>query len=227
MAGLNLLMRRRALQANPSAGEPELSSYISDSVLLWLDGLTPGDTSIGWQDIVSGYYFNNFGAEHTISGWEFNGASYMDADDRIINYGFAGVNRTLEVVVRFKSKAGSAPVMIGRTSGISFGLSSGTYALGNTSIQVPRVTPTEDLNVAVGFSVSNRSMQIAIENGVTLSLAGSQGAWSAATYLRLGATPSKSIYLEGTIHAIRIHNRLLTQEELLYNQNLDKMRFAL
>jgi hypothetical protein len=45
-------------------------------------------------------------------------------------------------------------------------------------------------------------------------------------YIYLGKR-SAGNYFKGIIHSIRIHNRILSEEEILYNQRIDNKRFNL
>lgn len=227
MAGIGLMNRRRAIQSAPVENEDYWDYYIQDSLLLCVDGLKPGDKSIGWQEIVSGHYFYNYGATYQDNGWKFDGKSYMDADKQITNYGFAERTRTLEVVVEFSAKDINSPVLIGQASGISFGISEIDYAIGNGNVKLSRLIPTPSLKCTVAFAVNNKTIVRAIENMENIGLTSTLGVWGAASAIRLGATSNLDYFLTGKIHAIRIHNRMLTEEEIHNNQHIDAIRFGL
>lgn len=227
MAGIGLMNRRRAIQSAPVENEDYWGYYIQDSLLLCVDGLKPGDTSKGWQEIVSGYYFYNRGATYQDNGWEFDGKSYMDADNQITNYGFYLRERTLEVVVEFSAKDITSPVLIGQESGISFGISGSTYAIGNSAMALSRLAPTPSLKCSVAIAVNSTSIVRAIENNNNINIMPETGAWGSASAIRLGATSTLAYFLTGKIYAIRIHNRVLTAEEIYNNQQIDAIRFGL
>ena len=228
MGGLGLLNRRRAIQSAPVENEDYWDYYVQDSLLLCIDGLRPGDTSQGWQELITGNYFANNGAVYQDNGWVFDGkASYMDADEKITNYGFYTRERTLEVVLEFSAKNITSPVLIGKTNGISFGISRDNYVIGNSEFPYVRMSPTSELKCSTAIVVNSLTIVRAMENGVSLNRLSSNGAWSAAKAIRLGASSTLSSYLQGKIYAIRIHNRLLTEEEILNNQQIDKIRFGL
>lgn len=229
MSGIGLIGRRRAIASSPTESIDLFKDYIQDEMILCLDGLRQGDISQGWLEQVHGAYFVNYGAEFTGKGWRFNGSAYMDGESSMKNYGFAQVSRSIEFVVSFDQKSKSSPVLIGKQNGMSFGVTSdGYYAIGNAEMMIRRITPSESLTICTGFAVSNLIIQTALENLFPLDVSNNMdGVWSPASAVRLGATSTKSSYLNGTIYAIRIHNRLLTEEEFKYNQKIDKIRFGL
>ena len=71
--------------------------YVSDALLMHLDGINKGNVEGEWQDLVSGNSFVNHGAIAEADGWRFDGASsYMDSTT-LINKGWWQSKRTMEV----------------------------------------------------------------------------------------------------------------------------------
>ena len=203
--------------------------YVSDALLMHLDGINKGNVEGEWQDLVGNNHFHaKADTPMPISldnGWEFNGVDTMMTCDKSSKVSwsptFADGTRTMEIVVEFTGTEDKSCCFTMGSAGFAFGRTSNKYILGATGAKAAMVNgnglaPRKCVFTYVGNGV-------AYENGVLLSSASSDY-WNADW--TLGAA-SNGRYFKGKIHAIRIHNRILSQEEILYNQRIDNKRFNL
>lgn len=228
MAGLGLMNRRRAIASSPVLSELNRYSYIRDSLLFELDGIDKGDSG-DWMDLKGGITFINYGAEELLNGFSFNGASsYLmaqDADGWVYS-----PNRTMEIVFRCESEPEATSVLF--TSDIAT-LGTFGFAIFPSSKIVAIATgiggsnyPTYSYKNMLGNNYFAISKGLAILNSTQLSASTNSFIASANDNIYIGRRSSGN-YFKGTIHAIRIHDRALTSEELEFNRQIDIKRFKL
>ena len=208
---------------------PEIiEGYVQDSILMWLDGIDKGNVEGEWQDLVSGNTFVNHGAIAETDGWRFDGASsYMDSTT-LTNYGPASKNRTFEIVAEFERGNITEVVYMGNYLGYAFGrYVGGKSMIFSTEFGFP--TLADDMTSGVRIvSVSSSDIQIVASkiNGNDGQVGQFEEFVGNASFIYLGKRASGN-HFKGKIHAIRIHDRILTEEEILQNQRLDNERFGL
>lgn len=232
MGGLGLINRRRAIASSPTQAEVGLTSYVADSCVMWLDGIENGDDSAKWKDLVGNNTFTNYGAERVENGWKFAGSdsTYMKCDDnKKVSWSpvNAGNGRTLEVVISFEGSTHTEYVFVQGSGGIAFGRVSSMYLVVDNGVgsRFSFVNPHGLEPITCHFSCVCAS-RLGWENGASLNLAANPDYLNAGWYI--GKAPSATgRAFKGTIHALRIHNRELTEEELAHNRAIDSIRFGL
>ena len=195
---------------------------------MWLDGIDKGNVEGEWQDLVSGNTFGNHGAIAETDGWRFDGASsYMDSTT-LTNYGPDSKNRTFEIVAEFERGNITEVVYMGNYSGYAFGrYVGGKRMIFSTDLDFP--TLADDMTSGVRIvSVSSSDIQIVASkiNGNNGQVSQIEQFTGKNDFIYLGKRASCN-HFKGKIHAIRIHDRILTEEEILQNQRLDNERFGL
>lgn len=202
--------------------------YVSDALLLHLDGINKGNVEGEWQDLVSGNTFVNHGAIAETDGWRFDGASsYMDSAT-LTNYGPAFKNRTFEIVVEFERENITEVVYMGKGSGYAFGRYEGGKCIIISAIGgFPSFADDMTSGVRI-FSASLSGTQLVASeiNGNDGQVRGEEIFSGGGSFIYLGKRASGNQF-KGKIHAIRLHDRVLTEEEILYNQRIDNKRFNL
>lgn len=230
MSGLSILTRRRTITPPPPL---DRNSYIMDAPLLWLDGIDNGghDESI-WYDHARGLVFNNHGAIWSGQGWFFNGSSYLEDSGNLMPawspYGAKG--RTLEVVADFSKDKSVQPILITSTDGmICHGKSGDIYVMtcGNIAFGYNTLYPSSASLTYTAIRFPQEYSAKGIENGMPLGERADKAAWGKAPVAYIGASGTKAYFFEGTIYAIRFHDRILTDAELAYNKGIDAKRFNL
>ena len=205
--------------------------YVSDALLMHLDGINKGNVEGEWQDLVSGNTFVNHGAVAEADGWRFDGASsYMDSAT-LGTIGWWNKARTLEVVVKFDdiSENRTEVVFLGRKNCMAFGRYKSEHFVNSAGLSVPSIKIQSDNGkVIYGYCGNSTSYVRSIINGQQGATSyGNSFSGFLETTAYLGKKISNDDYFKGKIHAIRIHDRILSEEEILYNQRIDNKRFNL
>jgi prepilin-type N-terminal cleavage/methylation domain-containing protein len=215
------------------------TNYTKDGLILWFDGLYPGNINNIWADR-SG--LDNFGDLINfnftdISGWTNKGLKFDGVND-IVRTNILGTNfSSFMTGVPFTYSAyyttNTISSWMGVISNVStwgtggFNLQYGSTqrtGLGGVSYISNTIVPTTDTDYHV-LGVYNGSVMSLYINGVYVNQATiSYNAGSSR--LTLGAfydTPS--LLTNGTIHSVMFYNRALTLSEIQTNYEVDKERF--
>ena len=214
--GLDKLLVANAIN---KAKTPE--TYITDGLVLWMDGIDKGSTPGAWTDKAAGYVFTN------VNGFE-DGSNYVGLNSSSSQYfsntSFSPVNDdtgTIEVVMSDYSNR--ALVFMPKSLGmLAFGVFGSTDQIISSTSEGKYV-----INFTTGakiFSIVNNTR--AMVDGALAQL-GSENAWGGDDNINYIGRRSSGNYFTGKIYAIRMYNRQLTQEEMLHNQRLDNKRFNL
>jgi hypothetical protein len=202
--------------------------YVSDALLMHLDGINKGNVEGEWQDLVSGNTFLNSGAVAESNAWVFDGSSAFMYSEDIQNY--PPQNRTIEIVAQFERANTTEVLYAGKHKGAAVGRYANTseIILAMSSILVDSVKDAMTMgNRCVGASFTNNDIAASLINGIRGSVGIKQyfgGDVNNRIYLGKRSTGN---HFKGKIHAIRIHDRILSEEEILYNQRIDNKRFNL
>lgn len=205
--------------------------YVSDALLMHLDGINKGNVEGEWQDLVSGNTFVNHGAIAEADGWRFDGvSSYMDSAT-LGTIGWWNKERTLEVVVKFDdiSQNRTEVVFLSRKNCMAFGRYKNENFVNSAGLSVPSIKIQSENGIVIyGYCGNSTSYVRSVINGQQGATSyGNAFAGFLETTAYLGKKASNDDYLKGKIHAIRIHDRILSEEEILYNQRIDNKRFNL
>lgn len=211
------------------------ADYISDGLVLFLDGINKGSEK-GWVDLVKGKFYENKGATLLEDGFLFDKNSYLKGEP----YPYKFNNCTIEVVICNYSNTEWCSVIAGgypNTNNIAYQSSMDggtTFAItswgGNTGTKGAKYSYEKDMtNIKLTSSAHN---VFAITNYEENKNVG-EGAFTAVSNSIIGGRCYNSESLTGngkfigSIHCIRIYDRLLSREEMLHNQQLDNIRFNL
>lgn len=220
------LMQIRHRLLMQSAPAPS-GGYVTDGLILWLDGIDKGNTSGAWTDKVNGDVFTAY------NGVTF-GTDYVQLDKSqsqyLDNSSFTSVpstsDGTIEIVISEYSENATQIVFLPTSSGkLAFGIySSGQdriiWSSGGNKLTV---NITEKSNAEKTFSISDDRQFINGTQGTT----NSNNAWSSLGSVNYIGRRQSGNYFNGKIHSIRIYNRKLTEAEVLQNQRYDNARFNL
>lgn len=211
---------------------PSQPQYISDGLVFNLDGINKGSTADAWTDLIGGLVFTNNGATAIPNGWMINNSSTNNSlRNETGNISWSRETSTIEVVYA-TTATNHQSIFTPKTVGaISFGMRSTGYpnqftisnesSTTNKVLQSPiniRGTHTVSINYNCGVIDINNSMTVTTTNAK----------FDADLYNEIGARASTNTYaFNGNIYAIRIYNRLLTEQEMAQNQRVDNVRFNL
>ena len=229
---MDLLQRRREMMARGT--EPR---YITDGLILWLDGIEKGASDGSWVDKIGGHIFTNQGGVTPLD----NGFSFDGSNDVMLNTSFNVVTspdqHAIEVVI---SDAYVASTSDGRTLFASYAATS-SYRIKrfNLSFYGSEVICPAALEGFLGIPVTTpsdiRSIVFCPDgkhyiNGDEMVTTAPATYWSSNSMQnRIGSgwyNRARHFY-KGNIHAVRIYNRSLTAEEVAHNYAIDLRRFNL
>ena len=214
-----LMARRRALMAR----KPFDCPYVKDGLVFWLDGIRKGDDPTVWKDLVRGIAFDMSGVTFTTNGVEFVSGSYGAYDGNIAVAWDVG---TIEACVDYASyqtailsQKSYSPTPLSLINGT--GANVGYAADGQAR---PRG------NATYGWKTLSVNADLVVRNGTSVGF-GTNDSWTVNpdryTYLGIRRSDLSSYRFTGTMYAIRIYNRKLTEQEMIFNQSVDNNRFNL
>ena len=205
--------------------EPE---YIIDGLVFELDGMNKGSTADSWTDLIGGLVFTNNGATSIPNGWMISNSSSNNTLRNSDTINWDRTTSTIEVVYSTETESAQLIFSPSTSGSITMGLSSGSqFAISNESSSSNKVlnspinirgTHTVSLNINCGVIDINNSMTVSSENLY----------FESGDYNDIGGMSTSSTNsFNGNIYAIRIYNRLLTEQEMTQNQRVDNVRFGL
>lgn len=219
------------------------SAYVSNGLVFYLDGKAKGNNEGKWTDLVGNVQWTNYGATSVTDGWHFANGAYM-LDDGTMDF-YTHANCTVEVCIDSETSGSNYFIFAGAGGGVigCFVYSyKGTYSVNSSWFIIKGI---ENQSASSRGSLPYRSV-IQGDGKFTMSLAGNNtsGYWNGVAKSSynvaytsngtaiIGKRISKtaggdSFPFTGTIHSIRIYNRLLTNAEILSNQRIDNERFNL
>lgn len=228
---IDLLIRRR--QMAMAKKEPFVIPYITDGLILYLDGIEKGSTPDAWTDLINGIVFTKKagGVTFNSDNVQFGGSSnncLQNTDNYVITKCNIG---TIECCYRDIPTSGVRTVFYsyGDSNGAICLQFNGTYAnycVGNSprpnnGIWEAETTGTYSVSTALVMQNGESKGFASTTNYITRkyvgSIIGGSGRGSSTIYDCLG----------GKIHSLRVYNRHLTEEEVLHNQAIDNTRFHL
>lgn len=233
------------------------TGYVSNGLVMHLDGLNQGSQSEKWIDTVGGkeFAFSSSGATAVANGVQFDGArtSYA-ACESLVNVpynqgtievcftqldGFVDASQVFLVqsennllcsgIQRFSAAAASPGV-----HAVTFG----TFNTEGQTLMARRKAAsngTDSAAIISQASTISQSVDRMMINGNVCGLAidGTRFLFNTNNVgIRIGSqystiTGSAGYGCKAIIHDIRIYNRLLTEEEMRYNQRIDNERYNL
>lgn len=198
-------------------------SYIQDGLVFQLDGIEYGGIDGQWIDRKAHCSFDlRTYIQRNINSYQFNGP--LGAPLLYGGLKGDGINYSAEIVIEHSANISCYLISGSVDFPFHFGLSAangGRMWFGNQAT-VPYYLYSFGLN-CVHFG-SN-----CLINGVSQRF-DRNGAWEQSDQLTLAAknkTNNSYVFKNGSIYAIRIYNRQLTDREILINQNIDNARFQL
>lgn len=224
---MDMISIRRKLMAMQN--KPAPTGYVTDGLVLWLDGINKGNTPNAWDDLINGYSFSAHDPSKVVFGEDFvefldNNESYLyNADFDAPNY----QRGTIEIV--YDTHISHAQILFNSKSlqTLSYGVGAGSViwvkneygSTGSNMYKYPRFT-SGSVSVSLtgayydGITQQNTGTDIWGDNARNYSLVGK-------TYYR------DDRCFGGKIYCIRIYNRQLTQSEVRNNYLVDRQRFSL
>ena len=217
----------------------EIGQYVNEGLIAWYDGIKNTETghnyeTTTWSDLtgnnITGATIN--GATWTMKGLLFDGTNdWVNMNSILMS---EQENFTLEVVMSLNSYTNSQYYILGQNGSSDatnrFGLNyynsqiniwGSMITSGISSGYNPKLT--EKVNVTIIRNGNNIELWI---NGEKKSEQSKEGLKIYQENTILGKWGmSKYYYFDGIIYSVRKYNRVLTNEEMQQNYNIDKLKF--
>lgn len=213
----NMLIIRRTMMVPQN----DVRRYVQDGLVLHMDGIEKGQTPNAWTSLVGGHVFTESGGVvFNDDNLQFSGSQRLANTSLTVPSMDIG---TIEVVIDAVDIHAFETIF---SSIVSNRLAFGLYTSGIRWATSSKPTYLVSDN-ASSVSVSNVRC---VANSVILS-SGTNG-WvvnTGASENLIGCRYNNGYerYFNGKIHAIRIYNRQLTENEVLNNQRVDMARFGI
>lgn len=229
---IELLLRRRMMAM--SKKEPFVNPYITDGLVLHLDGIEKGSTPDAWTDLINGVVFTKRAGGVTFNSDNVQfGSGSNNCLQNTTTYDF-GSSYTITIELCYRD----IPTSGDRTAFYAYGTTSHSVSLqfrgGNrVAYSVGNGTPPNNGNwTAETTGTYSVSTALAMQNGVNMGFSTNKNYISryfVGSIVGGGGRSASTVYdcLNGKIHSLRIYNRHLTEEEVLHNQAIDNTRFHL
>lgn len=187
-------------------------SYIQDGLVFQLDGIDYGGRADGWLDRKQNIFFQSVlgGNLHVDNHFQFEKDSdYLEAETIYPAYNF------IEIAIKSLVGYGSI-ILLNKWQGV-------TIATNNRVVYKP------DQIYGSRNGLIARSGDSLIQNGIKIR---QRTAGVSTSYLEkacIGAlrVNNKNYSIAGSIYAIRVYSRQLSDREILINQKIDNARFGL
>lgn len=217
------VMRRREMV---QTGEVE--DYVQDGLIFFLDGLNRGGTTGHWVDVIRGIDFTLTNATEYENGVSFasgtTGGGYGKANGGVTPTGWT--NQTIECAC---SGAIGGRWLFSPYGNDRIGLLQGEASSGNINTAiVTNGKSRQRYLLPVGTKLISINNDIGIGDFQTIAR-GTNDSWSAqyvGTFLGKRNTGNYYSYT-GTIYAVRIYRRKLTEDEMKQNQRVDMRRYGI
>lgn len=218
MIGLN---RRRTM------GGSKQENYIQDGLVFHLDCADYDSTLNTWVDKIGSVSFamSNVSVD-SLGGAVFNGTNSKGVASVALNNHID--TSTIEVAI----KVNSSKTQFVLDSGISYAIGYGFYnnnteviysmAVSRSIANVPNILGNLLTNSICGVGLQ----KLNVVNGNIGTFDSNSNGWSISqNYATIGVRGNNYQRFDGTIYQIRIYNRHLTKDEMIYNQQIDMRKY--
>ena len=217
------------MSAMMQAGNDDVG-YIRNGLVFQLDGIDKGtDNTSKWVDLVGGITFTEVGGNniHDTNCITLPGSRRLTGSS---SPAFASTTHTIEIAM-YPQQVGWQGIVAFKPSSVALYQDGDNYIHGGymqgTSSNFPRTNgkvSTANKVYLLGFARGNYMLNGAYSTS-TMATANRSG--MASSVIGSLSSTANSYTFKGKIYAIRVYNRLLTEDELRHNQQVDNERFNL
>ena len=211
-------------------------TYVENGLVFHLDGINKGTNEGKWTDLAGGVQWTNYNATPLANGWEFSNGAYMLDDGTLPAYNFYDV--TYEMCINSNTSNKNYFIFVGTDASICASFiqkyySHSWFTIKGLTEKPNRGTLVSNLINGTGnfiISISGETDGSGVWNGSIQSF--DNLAYSASGTAVIGkriptTSSGEEFPFTGTIHSIRIYNRILSTNEMLQNQKIDNIRFEM
>lgn len=198
-------------------GSSALEPYIETGLILWLDGADY--TSGSWVDRIGNRSFTMYNTSASGGGVVFNGSSSYGSYGTLIN---APYNASTIEVVADVANTSTYMFLFSQPSSSYVSMLMHNKKLGNASNAQINL---RNIRASSGKHTFSLSHNYAYEDKVAATSGGSDWFGSRTGNVLIGQRGQSQSFFKGTIYQIRIYNRILTSDEVLYNQGIDIRKY--
>ena len=220
----NLLMRRRELILSGGSADP-IDQYVQDGLILWLDGIKNtraghSDTTTVWEDLSGNE------RDYTLYSTRVIGDKYIIPKGRATSSQSitSGVSWTTEVCYLYGSSSKSQIFTPQRNTRNTLWISAASnicVGAGGTSGNVKFVAQADHP------TINTINSRYYINGRDDIEWSSGTGTWGTAQAQYLfGYNNATGYPMNCRVYALRIYDRTLTDEEILQNYALDRIRFG-
>ena len=197
--------------------------YITDGLLLFLDGANPGNTAGVWESVVGNIaYTLGANVQRGEKCFIFGGTGLASSP---LSFNVENTY-TVELVIEQTNSSPTTQYIFCGGSGknLNMVLSNSTAIMGFIYSRERYSVPNALNNrMTIAYNVS-----YCYVNKESRSRAGNDGWANNTTNSSIGGDPAVSARMfAGKIYAVRIYNRILTYDEIMHNQESDIQRYGI
>ena len=190
------------------------SDYIQDGLIFQLDGIERGDEPGKWKELVSGIAYN---VQNNVTG---NNSVTLPPSINL-NTMKGDKSSTVELcTIKLYHATGFRQVLVNGYTALSMQLVGSRAYIYQTSDNLDK----NAYSLKNGVQCTAIKTDYVVQDGLKTPV-NQYGYWSEAIEVLLGGVAAHTY--SGKIHAMRVYNRQLTDDEILYNQRVDNIRFNL
>ena len=196
-------------------------SYVQDGLVFQLDGIEYGGIDGRWIDKKGNLVFDASKITHLNKAFSFNGtnkyASLIGAETLVLSDDYL-----CEIV--FEAQSSTYGVILSNPAPYNYSI----VVYGNKNAYFGNQYGNPLWRFTENISIISHQNSTCIANGVLCNRAGSDY-WNVGTTLCIGNRNGggTSYNFQGSIYAIRVYSRQLSDREILINQKIDNARFEL
>jgi hypothetical protein len=196
--------------------------YITDGLVLWMDGIENGNVTGAWVDQIAGHVFQGVNDPEMLDNCvKLNGTNQYFQCTTFAEYPKVG-NATIEVCDDISNQ--SLIYMPSTNDQIAYGY----YNRGAIWCTVSSITRQLIPVPAPHIGTVSVTDGLCVSNGAPVSFMENADFWAGADGTAyIGCRQGRVRFAQGKIYAIRIYNRHLTADEMIHNQRIDNKRFKL
>lgn len=195
------------------------ADYISSGLIFQLDGINIGNNAGYWTDLIGGIKFP-IGMGKVENGFTFGALKITG--DAAINFALTQQNYTIELVCNFYTTNNRHYMFFGGGSSNLHIANVGGYMTVSASNN-PR-TKKYQVGLPLNLSTISLNYDRCLMNKASVSYSG-EDYWSSSGSTASFSFDSGGFAFNGSLCALRIYNRMLSESEMLHNQQIDIARF--